>query len=242
MSLTRRDVLRLAAAMPAVGAATKAPTLQPIVVDRATRLYPTWDESHWWTTEPIPLDTWTLPHAVSLGASPVRDGATVIQDFRNAPRLGVFTRAYFQFSTPPLDGPQTLDGVVSAAIHAAQHDRRLGARLALQVVVHRADTSVRDIALPVRADVSIFTYSDPARTRAAQNWALRPVECDDGDVIAINLGLVADNQSRSLGNLVGFALYENQGGVDIGFVDDSALGNSWVEFSSELLFKSPVPE
>ena len=241
MSVTRREVLKLAAAMPAVGTGPKGSTPQPIVVDRATRLYPTWDESHWWTTQPVPDETWTFPHTVSLGASPVRDGATMIQDLRNTPRLGVFTRAYFQFATPPLDGPQTLSGVVSAAIHATQHHRKHGARLALQVVVHRADTSVRAIALPVRADLSIFTYQDPAKSRAAQNWALQTVECEDGDVIAINLGLSADNQSRSLAYMVGFALSDNQGD-DIGFVDDGQPANTWVEFSTDLVFKPVSPE
>jgi len=250
MSVTRRELLTLAATMPAVMAAAKgSPTLQPIVVDRGTRLYPTWDESHWWTTQPIADDgAWTYRHAVSLGASPNRDGATAIRDLRNTPRLGVFTRTYFQFTTPPLDGPHTLDGVVSAAIHAAQHHRRLGARLALQVVVHKPDTSVRGVALPLRTDLSVFTYDDPAKTRAARNWALvaPAIECEDGDVIAINLGLLVDNQTRSLGYLVGFDLYDNQEGEngegrDIAFLDDSALANTWVEFSSVLAFKDVTP-
>jgi hypothetical protein len=248
MRVTRRDMLKVAAAMPVVVAAKGSPSLQPIVVDGGTRLYPTWDESHWWTTQPIPDDdTWTYRHAVSLGASPARDGATAIVDLRNTPRLGVFTRAYFQFATPPLDGPQTLDGVVSAAIHAVQHHRRLGSRLALQVLVHRPDSTVRGVALPLRADMSVFTSENPPKTRAAQNWALQEVHCQDGDVIAINLGLTVDNQSRSLAYLVGFNLYDNQeddngAGLDIRFLDDSTLGNTWVEFSSELRFQNPASE
>jgi hypothetical protein len=86
-------------------------------------------------------------------------------------------------------------------------------------------------------DAYPFTEGDPPRSRAAQNWPLAPVSCEDGDVIAINVGLYADNQTKSLGQGVGFALYTNQM-ADISRLNDPTLANSWVEFSAPLTFAS----
>jgi hypothetical protein len=246
MKLTRRDALKIAAAAVPSLAAAKAPApYPPIVTSGGIRLYPNgqlvsspagWVP--WWTPEPI--YGWDLPHdnvpsAVSLGATRVPDGSTTIVDLRNTPLYGPFTRAYFQFSTPPLAGAQTLNGVVSAVIHATQANRRINAVLAVQVVVHRPDTTVRGVALPVTLDSYPFTEGDPPRSRAAQNWPLTSVACEDGDIIAINVGLYANNQTRSLGQGVGFALYANQP-ADVSRLNDPQLANTWVEFSAPLTF------
>jgi hypothetical protein len=170
------------------------------------------------------------PGIVSLGASLTADGATMIYDARNTPREGMFTRAYFQCSTPPLQGDQTLEGVVSAAIHCIEWHRRIDATLALQIVVHRPDTTVRGVALQVTRDTLEFTVGNPPTARAAQNWPLVAVPCLHGDVIAINLGIHADNQTGTLAQMVGFSL-DGSEPVDIERLDDPQLGNTWVEFS-----------
>jgi hypothetical protein len=149
MRVSRREALTIAAAVPALGAAKAPPPLPPIVTSGGIRLYPTWASPQWWTTEPV--TGWDLPHIVSLGASLSPDGATAIQDTRNTPLQGPFTRTYFQFSTRPLNGAQSLDGVFSAAFHAIEWHRRHDAVLAVQVVVHRPDTTVRGVALPPSA-------------------------------------------------------------------------------------------
>jgi hypothetical protein len=153
----------------------------------------------------------------------------------HTPRFGPFTRAYFQFSTPPLNGAQSLDGVFSAAFHAIEVNRHINAFLALQVVVHRPDTSVRGVAMPVTADVLEFTVAYPPKSRAAQNWALAPVACEDGDVIAINVGIAANNQLNNLAQIVGFFLVASEP-ADISLLDDSQFANSWMEFSAPLNF------
>ena len=230
MKVSRRDALKIAAAVPSLGAA-KAPP--PIVTSGGVRLYPTWDPIHWWTTEPV--EGWDLPHIVSLGASLTPDGATAVDDLRNTPQFGPFTRAYFQFSTPPLNGAQSLDGVFSAAFHAIEVNRHINAFLALQVVVHRADTSVRGVPLPVTTDMLEFTVGYPPKSRAAQNWQLAPVACEDGDVIAINVGIAANNQLNNLAQAVGFLLIASDP-ADISRLDDSQFANSWMEFSAPLKF------
>ncbi len=233
MKVGRRDALKIAAAVSSLGAAKAPPPPPPIVTSGGVRLYPTWDPVQWWTTEPV--SGWDLPHIVSLGASLAPDGATTIQDTRNTPLHGPFTRAYFQFSTRPLNGAQSLDGVFSAALHAIEWHRRIDAVLALQVVVHRPDTSVRGVALALTTDTLEFTLGDPPKSRAAQNWALAPVACQDGDVIAINVGIAANNQSNTLAQTVGFFLFASEA-ADISRLDDPMLANSWVEFSAPLTF------
>jgi hypothetical protein len=233
MKISRRDALKVAAAVPTLGAAKGPPPLPPIVTSGGVRLYPTWDPTTWWTSEP--LSGWDLPQAVSLGASLAPDGATAFQDIRNTPLHGPFTRAYFQFSTRPLNGAQSLDGVFSAAFHAIEWHKRIDAVLAIQIVVHRADTTVRGVALPLMADALEFTVGDPPRSRAAQNWALAPVACQDGDVIAINVGIAANNQSNTLAQTVGFSVYASEA-ADISRLDDPQLANSWMEFSAPLIF------
>jgi len=251
MGVTRRDLIRLAAAAPILSAAKNLsaahkpppapPPLQPIVTSGGTRLYATsatLAQPQWWTTEPV--SGWTYPTAnqtpdfVSLGAGPTPDGATTIQNLRNTPQAGAFTRAYFQWSTRPLQGNQTLGGMVSAAIHCFEGNAKINALLALQVVVHRPDGGVRGIALPVSQDTLEFP-ADLAKSRAAQNWPLAAVDCLDGDVIAINIGLSANNQTKSLAYGTGFYVYEHQL-KDIGFLDDPQLANTWVEFSTPLTF------
>jgi hypothetical protein len=231
MKVSRRDALKIAAAVPSLGAA-KAP-LPPIVTSGGVRLYPTWDPVQWWTTEPV--SGWDLAHAISMGASTAPDGATTILDRRNTPRYGPFTRAYFQFSTRPLSGAQSLDGVFSAAFHAIEGDRRVNAVLAIQVVVHRPDTTVRGVALEVTADTQEFTVGYPLKSRAAQNWPLAGIACEDGDVIAINVGIAANNQVNSLVQTAGFGLVASEA-VDISRLDDPQPANSWMEFSAPLIF------
>jgi hypothetical protein len=239
MRVTRRDVIRLAAAAPILGAAKNPSPLQPIVTSGGTRLYPTGAQPQWWTTEPV--SGWTYPTAkqtpdfVSLGAGLTPDRATTIQNVRNTPQLGAFTRAYFQWSTRPLHGNQTLGGVVSAAILCSQGNHRIDATLAVQVVVHGPDGGVRGVALQVSQDTLEFPVDDPAKSRAAQNWPLAAVDCLDGDVIAINVGLGANNQTHYLAYGIGFFVYEDQL-TDIGFLDDPQLANPWVEFSTPLNF------
>ena len=234
MKLTRREALKVAGVAPVLAAAKRPPALQPIVSNGGTRLYPTADPGHWWTTQPIA--GWTLAHAVSLGAAPMPDGATMFLDTRNTPLEGVFTRTYFQLVSRPLDGDQLLDGVVSAAIHGIEWHRRIDAALAVQVVVHGPDEAVRGVALELAWDPRELTLGNPPKTRAAENWPLSPVSCIDGDVIAINLGIYANNQSNSLAQGVGFALYANQPG-DIAWLDDAEPGNTWVDFSALLQFR-----
>jgi hypothetical protein len=246
MRVTRRDALKLTAAAAALGAvatngtarleAAKAPTMPPIDVNGGTRLYPSWDATQWWTTEPV--TGWDLGHIVSLGATLAPDGATSIQDTRNTPLHGPFTRAYFQLSTRPLNGAQSLSGVVSAAVHCIEWHRRIDATLALQVVVHQPDKSVRGIALPLTVDSLEFTLGNPPKSRAAQNWQLTPVACEHGDVIAINLGIFADNQSNLLAQGVGVWVYASEA-ADISRIEDPAIANSWVDFSASLAFQPP---
>lgn len=235
MRVTRRDALKLTAAAASLGAA-KAPPMPPIVTSGGTRLYPSWDATHWWDSEPV--TGWDFPHVVSLGATLAPDAATSIQDTRNTPLHGPFTRAYFQLSTRPLDGAQTLSGVVSAAVHCIEWHRRIDAKLALQVVVHGQDTTVRGIALPLTVDSLEFTLGNPPKSRAAQNWQLTSVSCQHGDVVAINLGIFADNQSNLLAQGVGVWVYASES-ADINRVDDPTIANSWVEFSAPLVFQQP---
>ena len=159
-----------------------------------------------------------------------------MQDVRNTPLHGVFTRAYAQIVTRPLQGAQTLSGSVSMAIHCVQWHRRINAVLALQVTVHRFDGSVRAVALQTTQDTNPFPLGDPPRTRAAVNWPIDTIAAQDGDVIAVNVGLWADNQTRTLAQGVGFWFLGNQP-TDITHIDSSALGNTWVEFSSLLTFR-----
>jgi hypothetical protein len=63
------------------------------------------------------------------------------------------------------------------------------------------------------------------------------VAAADGDVIAMNVGLGADNQTRTLAQGVGFCFYSNQAS-DIAMLDSSAAGNMRVEFSSFPLFRA----
>jgi hypothetical protein len=130
--------------------------------------------------------------------------------------------------------------VISAAVHCIEWHRHIDARLALQVVVHRPDNGIRGIALPLTADTREFTLGNPPKSRAAQNWQLLPVPCDHGDVIAINVGIAADNHSNLLAQGIGVWLYASQV-TDISRVDDPALANSWVEFSAPLIFQPPPP-
>jgi hypothetical protein len=254
-TFTRREAIHAVGAISALAAAgtahaaPKPPPLVPIVTSGGTRLYPTWIWPQWWTPQPIANLTWTLPSDqltqppplyvtggyASIGAQTVPDGSTSVQDVRNTSNHGVFTRAYVQMVTRPLEGDQTLGGTVSLAVHCLQWHRRIGAVLALQVAVHRPDGSIRAMALPVtrsNMDFSLGTW----RTRALVNWPLQPVAAEDGDVIAVNLGIWADNQTRTLAQGVGFWIYADQA-VDITHVDSGAPGNTWVEFSSAPIFR-----
>jgi hypothetical protein len=258
MKPTRRDTLKVLGAASALAAATKAQAApparppEPIATSGGTRLYPTWASPRWWSDQKIANGTWTLPADPSLppmelvsggysslGASAVPDGATGIQDVRNTPRHGVFTRAYLQLVTPPLQGPQTLNGTVSMAIHCVEWHRRINAVLALQVAVHRSDGALRALALPVSTDTNEFTLGTPARTRAIVGLPLTEVGCQDGDTLAINIGIWANNESRTLAQGVGFYVYASQTGP-IAYIDTDALGNTWVEFSAPLTFQ-PLP-
>jgi hypothetical protein len=254
--VTRRESLRvlggitlLGAASPAAGAPPNTP--RPIVTTGDTRLYPTSADTQWWTPQTIINGSWMLPQVVpsaenppgyvpggfpTMGASHTADGETLIQDLRNTPRHGVFTRMYQQLVTRPLLGAQTLEGTVSLAVHAVQWHRKINAVLALQVVVHAPDRTARGVALEVTTGTEAFTVGTPARTRALVALPLTPVECEGGDVIAINVGLWANNESRSLAQGVGLLFHANQAS-DIAFIDTAALGNSWVEFSASLSFQ-----
>jgi hypothetical protein len=239
----------LAAASPAAAAPPSSPV--PIVTSGGTRLYPSNDADRWWEPQPIINQSWTLPQVIppsgpppeyvlsgfpSIGTtSPDPDGATMSHDLRNAPRHGVFTRMYQQLVTRPLLGAQTLGGTVSIAVHAYQAHRRLNAALALQVVVHQSDGLVRGVALPVTAASEKFTTDTPPRTRALLGTPVFPVDCYDGDVIAVNVGIWANNETRSLAPGIGFYFYANQD-TDIGYLDTASLGNTWVEFSAGLDF------
>jgi hypothetical protein len=88
----------------------------------------------------------------------------------------------------------------------------------------------------VTRDATEFPLESPARTRAAIGWPLASVAADDGDVIAINIGIWADNQTRTLAQGVGFAFYANQTS-DIAYLDSADPGNSWVEFSSQPILR-----
>jgi hypothetical protein len=57
----------------------------------------------------------------------------------------------------------------------------------------------------------------------------------DGDVIAINVGIAANNQSNTLAQTVGFSVYASEA-ADISRLDDPQLANSWMEFSAPLIF------
>ena len=256
MALTRRDSLKvlggaslLAAASPAAAAPPSSPVA--IVTSGGTRLYPNNDAAQWWTPQPIINGTWTLPQIVppsgpppdyvltgfpTMGTSLLPDGATVIQDIRNAPRHGVFTRMYQQLVTRPLQGAQTLEGTVSLAIHAVEGHRKLNAVLALQVVVHAPDGTVRDVALPVTTGTETFVIDAQARTRALLAAPLSTVACDDGDVIAINVGIGANNETRNLSQGIGLYFFANRSS-DIAYLDVATAANTWVEFSADLLFQ-----
>ena len=248
MSVTRRDLIRFAATAPilvasrVVDAAKKPPPLPAITCTHGTRLHPCWASTKWWTTEPVLEGTWDVPGIMSLGASLATDNQTTISAEWNTPREGMFTRPYFQFSTPPLQAPQglqgvqTLFGVVSAAIHCTEAHRRINATLALQIVVHRPDKTLRGVALPLSYDTLEFTVGDPPTTRAARDWPLTGVACLDGDVIAINLGIRADNQTGTLARTVGFSIHESELSDIVNF-NDPALGNTWVDFSTLLEFQ-----
>jgi hypothetical protein len=265
MALTRRDALKTLGALSLVGSAAplaagprSGPT--PIVTAGGTRLYPAWPTpggtAPWWTAQPLLNGSWTVPQDTtttpspqylfdavpSLGAGGVADTPGGLQDVRNTPRHGEFTRAYLQFATRPLAAAVTLDGTVSAAVHCLQWHRRINGRLALQVVVHDAAGNLRAVALPVTADTQAFTLGTPARTRAAINWPVTPVECQIGDVIAVTLGILADNQTRTLAQGVGLYLYSRLTPpvTDIAAVDTDAVGRSWVEFSAALAFVGDV--
>jgi hypothetical protein len=228
MPLTRRDMLKAVALAPALAA-----TVRPAAAAGGIRLYPSLATPRWWTGPPLVPDTWTYGSPISMGATLAPDGSTAFQDLRNTPRLGPFTRAYFQMSTPPLTTSHRLDGTVSAAIHALEGNRRIDAVLALQVVVYAPDSSVRGVALPVSADAMEFTLNAPARTRIASAWPLTPIDCEAGDVVVTTLGVAADNQTRSLAYLVGFSVFANQA-VDILTVNAAPAANTWVEFSNLL--------
>ena len=255
MALTRRDSLKvlggaslLAAASPAAAAPPSSPV--PIVTSGGMRLYPNNAAAQWWTAQPIISGTWTLPQNVppspspnyvltgfpSVGSSLVKDGATMMQDIRNAPRHGVFTRMYQQLVTRPLQGPQTLQGTVSLAIHGVVGHRKLTGMVALQVVVHEPDGTVKAVALPVTAGGEKFVLDAPPRTRALLAAPLSTVTCGDGDVIAINVGVWANNESRSLAPGIGLLFYANQSS-DIAYEDVATFSNTWVEFSQALLFQ-----
>lgn len=257
MKLTRRDTFKVLGAASALAAASKAQAAPPgrspvpIVTSGLTRLYPTWGPSRWWSDLKIANGTWTLPSDESLppmelvsggysslGASADPDGATAVQDVRNTPRHGVFTRAYLQLATRPLV-QQTLGGTISMAVHCVAWHRKLNAVLALQVAVHKSDGALRQLALPVSMDTNEFALGTPARTRAIVGLPLTGISCDDGDTIAINIGIWANNQSRTLAQGVGFYLYASQA-EDIAAYDTADLGNTWVEFSQELVFW-PLP-
>ena len=257
MSMTRRETLKVLASVSAVagagqtGRAAPASSPVPVVTPGGTRLYISAVSPEWWSAQPIPNLSWSLPvdrstepppeyvtrGYVAYGASTSPDQATALQDVRNTPFYGVFTRAYLQMVTPPIQGAQTLSGTVSLAVHCIQWHRKIGATLALQVTVHRPDGSLRGLALPVTRDAAEFPLGSPARTRAAIAWPLASVAAEDGDVIAINVGIWANNQTRTLAQTVGFCFYANQAS-DIAYLDSAEPGNSWVEFSSRPVFRS----
>ena len=260
MPLTRRDALKALGAGALVGAPAASAAAPPrgptaIVTSGATRLYPAWPvpdgPAPWWQAQPLINGTWTLPQDTttpvpeyledaipSLGAGRTSDTPGGLMDVRNTPRLGVFSRAYFQLATRPLAQPCTLSGSVSAAFHCLQWHRRVNGRLALQVVVHDAAGNCRGVALPVTADTQAFTVGTPARTRAAMAWPLAPVSCTPGDVIVVNVGVLADNDTRTVTQGVGFYVYGqfDPALADIGFLDTDALGRSWVEFTPPMTF------
>jgi hypothetical protein len=248
MAVTRRDALKALSMAPALAAAPVTSGTPIVPPAGGTRLYPSWASPQWWTAQPIINKTWTYPSLpnqpagfpvtgglVSLGASIVRDDATSLHDTRNTPTLGPFTRAYFQMATRPLLNVVTLSGSVSAAIHCIEWHRKHDAVLALQVVVHR-DTPTGPSAaevLRVTRDTNEFTLGNPPTTRAAVAWPIAPYACVENDVIAINIGIYCDNQSKLLAEEVGFHIYANQA-QDITFLDSSALANTWVDFSTLL--------
>jgi len=245
MAVTRRDALKALSMAPALAAApvtTGTPIVSPA---GGTRLYPSWTSPPGWAPQPILNKTWTSPSLVnqpvgypissgfvSLYASTSRDGATSFTDTRNTPTLGPFTRAYFQMATRPLASAVNLSGSVGAAIHCIEWHRKHDAVLALQVVVHHADQSAAEV-LRVTRDTNEFTLGNPATTRAAVAWPIATYVCAAGDVIAINIGIYCDNQSKLLAEEVGFHIYANQA-QDIAFLDSSALANTWVDFSTLL--------
>jgi hypothetical protein len=265
MPLTRRDALKALGVAALLGAPSRTdagprsgPT--PIVTSGATRLYPAWPvpggPAPWWAPQPLLNGTWTVPQDTttpvpeylegalsSFGAGRAAETPGGLQDVRNTPRHGVFSRAYFQLATPPLAEPCSLSGTVSAAFHCLQWHRRINARLALQVVVHDAAGNRRAVALPVTADAQPFTVGTPARTRAAVEWPLaQAVACAAGDVIVVNVGILADNQTRTLAQGVGFYLYSELTPAvdDIAFLDTDLLGRSWVELSAPLTFVGEI--
>src|SRR5436190_328230 len=142
MKVTRRDALKIAAAaVPSVAAAKVPAPYPPIVTSGGVRSYPTGQL----IASPDGLRPWWT-------AEPIYGWNLPHDDVPSALSLG---------------GAQTLSGVVSAAIHATQANRPINAVLAVQVVVHRPDTTVRDVALPLTVDSYPFTEGDPLRSRAA---------------------------------------------------------------------------
>jgi hypothetical protein len=226
MRMTRRDALKAVAVAPFLGREAA------VLAAGGTRLYCTSASPRWWTAEPLVPGTWTLGVAASLGAVPYADTVTSFPDDRNVARHGVFTRAYLQLSLPPLAAPTTLSGTIGAAIHASQWHRKINGVLALQVVVHQPDTTVRGVALPITADNAQLPLAE-RRTRIVSGWPLSPVACQAGDVVVVNIGIAANNQSKSIVQSIGFHVYGNQA-VDITTNNSTAAGNTWVEFSSLL--------
>ncbi|MGQ0736112.1 MAG: hypothetical protein ACT4QD_20980 [Acidobacteriota bacterium] len=235
MDLTRRDALRVlgagsvAAAAKDAQAAPPAPAPVPIVTSGGLRLYPAIAAA---TPQPIPAGTWTFPDAVCVGLDTVKT-TTAFQDYRNTPVHGVFTRVYHQWVTKALKAQQ-LDGTISAAIHCLEGHRKLDAVLAMQVVVHGAQPP--RVALALSKDANEFSLGT-LRTRALVNWPLISTSCDEGDVIAINVGIWANNQTRQLAQIIGLSLSVDSQLTDIQHFDTDAAGNTWVEFSNGLLFK-----
>ena len=64
---------------------------------------------------------------------------------------------------------------------------------------------------------------------------LAPVVCGDGDVIAIKVGIAANNQSNTLAESIGFSVHGSEA-ADLSRLDDPQRANSWFEFSAPLIF------
>ena len=59
--------------------------------------------------------------------------------------------------------------------------------------------------------------------------------CQDGDVIAINVGIASNNQSNTRAQSIGLSAYANAA-ADLSRLDDPQIANSWLEFSAPLSF------